>query len=254
MSIEESLRALEEQLEPLDRTIRLLTASLDAPRLRKSVEWHGYRYDAPRVMHFCLIKLVSAVSAFSAAIKLARDGYLQEVAVLMRTLVECTTHIEFVLEPFSSEEHRKIAETYVQEFFEDGERGAGAEVRKAQVPQGKVHEALGKTLDDIAAAMGDPKDRKSAVALYRDIYRTYSNYVHAKYPECMDLYGGRPGQFHTHGMAGTPKEPEAVEVLETFIGTLSNALIMMIQSLGLGRIVAADPVIKTWYDDRHERQ
>jgi hypothetical protein len=55
--------------------------------------------------------------------------------------------------------------------------------------------------------------------------------------------------FGAERMAGTPKEPEAAEVLETFIGTLSNALTMMIQSLSLGRIVAADPVIKTWYDE-----
>jgi hypothetical protein len=100
--------------------------------------------------------------------------------------------------------------------------------------------------------MGETPDPTSAVILYTNIYRTYSNYVHAKYAECMDQNGGRPGRFHTLGMRETPKEQKAVEVLQTFIRTLSNAFVMMVQCLNLGRIVEADPVIQSWYDKCHE--
>jgi len=34
-------------------------------------------------------------------------------------------------------------------------------MHKAHIQQGKVHEALGKTLDDIAEEMGDTRDRTS---------------------------------------------------------------------------------------------
>lgn len=117
MSIEIALRALEEKLEPLDRVIRLFAASLGEPTLRKNGDERGFRYEAPDVQHFCLLKAVRALSALNAAIELARKGYTQEIAVLMRTLIECTTHIEFVLEIDDTEEHRTVVRKYIEDFF-----------------------------------------------------------------------------------------------------------------------------------------
>ena len=108
MNIEAELQALEAKLDPLDRIVRLLTASLDAPRMHRSISGQGFRYDGPGVTHLCLIKGVRAISAFNASLELARKGYMQEIAVLMRTLVECTTHIEFVLERFRDDAHRQV--------------------------------------------------------------------------------------------------------------------------------------------------
>jgi hypothetical protein len=110
-----------------------------------------------------------------------------------------------------------------------------------------VHDTLGRSLDKIADDLGEMDGRTPAARLYSNIYRTTSNYVHAKYPECMDLYGGRPGQFHLHGMSGTPKEGENLEILQTYALTLRNCFVRMIQGLDLGRLVDADPVIGTWY-------
>src|SRR5258708_903337 len=92
----------------------------------------------------------------------------------------------------------------------------------------------------------ETEGRTPAERLYFDTYRLFSNYVHAKYPECMDLYGGRPGQFHLHGMNGTPKEGENLEILQTFTATLMNCFVRMIQGLNLQRFVEADAVIGTW--------
>jgi hypothetical protein len=61
------------------------------------MQHHGFRYATPGAEHFCLLKAVRVVSALNAALELARCGYAQEIGVLMRTLVECTTHIEYVL-------------------------------------------------------------------------------------------------------------------------------------------------------------
>jgi hypothetical protein len=253
MTIEIALQDLEEKLEPLERLIRLFTASLGEPILRKSDDERGFRYEAPDVRHFCLLKAVRALSAFNAAIELARQGYTQEIAVLMRTLIECTTHIEFVLEIDDSEEHRAAVRKYVGDFSADGRRSPTAEIRRAQIQQGKVHDTLGRSLDKIADDLGEMDGRTPAARLYSNIYRTTSNYVHAKYPECMDLYGGRPGQFHLHGMSGTPKEGENLEILQTYALTLRNCFVRMIQGLDLGRLVDADPVIGTWYKKVFEK-
>jgi hypothetical protein len=247
MSTEVALRALEETLEPLERVIRLFTASLEQPILRKIDDDRGFRYETPDVQHFCLLKATRALSAFNAAIELARKGYNQEIGILMRTLIECTTHIEFVLEVDDTEEHRKVVRKYIDDFFADDRRSPTAEIRRAQIQQGAVHATLGRALDRIAEQLGETERRAPAAQLYSNIYRALSNYVHAKYPECMDLYGGRPGEFHLRGMNGTPKEGENLAVLQSYAVTLNNCFVRMIQGLNLRRIIDSDPSIGAWY-------
>jgi hypothetical protein len=250
MSVGVALDALQEEVEPLERVIRLLAAKLGPPVLQTTAAGRAFRYSAPDIRHFCLLKAARALSDFTACIELARKGFLQEICVLIRTMVECTRHLEYVIEPYSSEEHKAEAERYVREFFADGQRGATADPHKFQMQQVKVHDALGKVLDQISAELKDEdEERKPAGVLYRNTYAVMSNYVHARYPECIDLYGGRPGEFHLRGMGGTPKEAEMLEILRSFATTLAQGFVMMVQGLKLRAIVDADPIIKRWYSN-----
>src|ERR1019366_6870056 len=137
----------------------------------------GFRYKSPNVQHFCLLKSVRVVSALNAGFELARNGYTQEIGVLIRTLIECTTHIEFVLDPNDSEQHRSEVEKYITVFFADSRRDPSAEIKKAQVRQGVVHASIGKTLDDIAEQHDNTEGRVPAATLYYNIYSIFSNYV-----------------------------------------------------------------------------
>ena len=111
-----------------------------------------------------------------------------------------------------------------------------------------VHEQLGKTLDRIAKQSGDAKNRVPAGHLLFTSSRAFSMYVHARYPECMDLYGGRPGRFHSRGMSGTPKDYENLETLKTFIDTASTRFAIMVQGIPQLRDVALrDVVLASWY-------
>ena len=253
MSLERSWRALELKITPLARVVEVFAASLAPPTRYQEETDRGYRYDAPDVRHFCLLKAARVVSALNASVQLARGGYAQEIAVLMRTLIECTTHIEYVLDLDDFAAHKAAVKAYVVAFFEDTKRHAAAEIRKAQVPQRQVHETIGKTLDEIAAIYGDTTDRTPAAKLYWNTYRIYSNYVHAKYPECMDLYGGTPGRFHLRGMSETPKDLENLEQIASSIETASNAFVIMLQQLKLHDLVAGDDVLSGWYKERFER-
>jgi hypothetical protein len=122
------------------------------------------------------------------------------------------------------------------------------------VRQKDVHTLIGKTLDEIAEGKnGEIEDRVPAATLYSNIYRTYSNYVHAKYPECVDLYGGRPGHFHLRGMSGTPKDGENLAILETCVETASNAFVIMIQQLDVRDLIINDQVLLAWYNGRFQK-
>jgi hypothetical protein len=80
------------------------------------------------------------------------------------------------------------------------------------------------------------------------VYRIFSNYVHGKYPEIMDLYGGRPGRFHLRGMSNTPKDLENLATLETFIENASTDFALMVQGLRLRPLLEADPILAKWYN------
>lgn len=247
MSMEVSLRELAARVGPLERVIAIVSDSLREPDMFRWNTDRGFRYSDADIRHFCLLKAVRVVSALNAGLKLARGGYIQEIGVLLRTIAEFTTHIEFVIDPNDDEKHKAEVEKYLRAFFSDGERFPGAEIVKAQVRQGFVHESLGKTLDKIAEQQGDTVDRVPAATLYSNTYRIFSNYVHGKYPEIMDLYGGTPGRFHLQGMSGTPKDSECVELLATFITTATNTFVLMIQGLNLRPLIEADAVLGPWY-------
>jgi len=233
----------------MERLIELFAGSLSNPSLLGQEGYKYYRYEAPDIRHFCLLKSVRVVSALNAMIELMRGGYIQELCVLIRTVVEFTSHIEFVLDN-GSEEHRKEVDKYIEAFFDDAVRGPGSPLIKAQVPQGKVNAKLGETLDEIAKLFSDTERKDPAAMLYSNVYRTLSNYVHVKYPEIMDMYGGVPGHFHLKGMAATPKDAEILDQLDTYIEMACNTFVIMIKALGLTSLVAKDKEVEAWYQQR----
>jgi len=252
MDIELPLQALQHRVNTLEKVVQLIAGTLTEPVLRQINSDCGFRYEKPDIRHFCVLKAVRVVSALNASIVLAREGYTQEIAVLMRTLAEFTTHIEFVLNADDSEEHRTKVKQYIEAFFADTRRDPEAEIKKAQVPQGAVHASLGKTLDKLADERGLMDDRVPAASLYSKIYRIFSNYVHGKYPEIMDCFGGKPGKFHLRGMSGTRKDFENVATIDSFISTASNSLIFIVQGLDMRARLQSDPALASWYKEAVE--
>ena len=247
VEFEARIEALTSRVEPLEKLVHACAARLPAPlRYHSGKEHHGFRYGKPHTEHFCLLKAVRAVSVANAAIELARSGYAQEICVLIRILVECTTHIEFVL---SARDEAGTLEPaagkYVRDFFADYARNDATDFKKAQVPQKMVHEMLGAELDRFVQQR-NPEYRGASAETYSRTYLTFSNYVHAKYPETMELYGGQPEHFHLRGMRGTPKDAENLETIDTFLTTLSIALAQMVSKFRLHELVERDPVLAAW--------
>ena len=79
------------------------------------------------------------------------------------------------------------------------------------------------------------------------MYLSFSNYVHGKYPETMDLYGGRPAQFHLCGMSGTPKDTENLAIIDSFVDTVSITFAQMVSNFRLHDIVRRDPLLADWF-------
>ncbi len=254
MDLDPYLKAFQQRIEPLERFIQLFSATLDQPRLHQLLGDRGFRYERPDVRHFCLLKAVRVVSGLNACLHLARTGYIQELNTLMRTVAESCSHIKYVANRAAPEVDRAEAQKWVEDYFADYRRDPFAEFKKKHIQQGRVHASLGKTLDDFSVEQGDVVEgRKPAAKMYSNVYASGSNYVHARYPEVMDLYGGRPGQFHLRGMRETPKASESLEVLETYLGDASLTFVSLIQGLDLHVIVRSDFILTRWYAGHFER-
>jgi hypothetical protein len=246
------LEALRSRVDPLEKLVHAFAERLPRPLWYHSGKEHyGFRYGKPDVRHFCLLKAARAVSGINAAIELAGGGYAQEIGVLIRTVIECTTHIEFVLSAGDDTGNLEpVAAKYVQEYFDDFARNSATDIKRAQVKQGTVHKQLGTELDITAHESGRDAAKVKAEQIYSNIYRSFSNYVHGKYPETMDLYGGTPGCFHLCGMSGTPKDAENIEIIDTFVTTVSISLMLMVSRLKLHDLVESDAVLAAWFHSR----
>lgn len=249
LKIAAQLETLRCRVEPLEKLLHALAEQLPPPLWYHSGKEHfGFRYGKPDERHFCLLKAVRAVSALNAAIELAGRGYAQEILVLMRTIFEYTSHIEFVLSaPDRTGRLTPAAAKYVQEFFDDYARNDMEDFKRIGINQRTVHKQLGAELDNLAHEGGHDPAKVKAEDLYAHIYLTCCNYVHGKYPEIMDLYGGKPGHFHLRGMSGTPKDAENLEFIEMAVGTVANALAQMVSRLRLHGLVDSDPLLSTWF-------
>jgi hypothetical protein len=234
------------RLVPLQRFVHYFGAQFDQPHLFSSHrDERGYRFENPDYRHFCLLRSCRIVSALNASIELVRCGYVQEIGVLLRTVIEYSSQIEYIL--ISRDEQGNLignAATFVASFFSDNRRTSQqTNPKHVKLRQKDVHDAIGANLDEFNSGLSSRKTSD----LMSHVYLVFSNYVHGRYPEIMDLFGGRPGHFHLKGMRGTPKDAENIETLDTLITSASNCFIQIAQALRLRDVVNAERILIEWY-------
>jgi hypothetical protein len=248
--LEVRLTILSKRVEPLERFLEIFAKSLTPPFIYDSALHHfGFRYGKPDLRHFCLLKGIRAVSALNASIELVRKGFTQELYVLLRTVVEFKSHIEYVLSARSEDGTlQEDVEHHIQQYFSDFKRNSPADYKRPKIRQGDVHEAVGRMYTDDIQKTGSDRFKDAVPAkLLSNIYLNFSNYVHGRYPEAMDMFGGEPPKFHLRGMGGTPKDDENFAMLEASIESISITLRILIQKLGMQGIVAAEKDVSAWF-------
>jgi hypothetical protein len=241
---DDEIERLSARIVPLDRFVRLVSSELGQPIFFSENDERGFRYTQPDYRHFCLLRSCRMVSALNASIALVKSGFTQEIGVLLRSILEYNSQVEYVLlhRDGTGAPVGKVA-AFLKNFFEDNRR-TGPVKKTLKLIQKEVHDAVGRNLDE--AGFNDTNDRSSS-EMMSNVYRIFSSYVHGRYPESMNLFGGRPGHFHLNGMRGTPKDGENIEMVDTLITTVSNSLVQIVQSLNLFDRVLRDDVLAHWY-------
>lgn len=244
------LKTLRSKIDVLESVVQFVSATLPPPLPYHSGFLHsGFRFGRPTWKHFCLLKSVRAVSGLNACFALLPGGFSQEIAVLLRTIVECTTHIEYVLASLKAGTLEKPAMDYVERYFQDFRRNEVSDFLRPKLRQGEVHKTVGSETDQLISQTDRSNEFQSvdSAKLLSNVYLTYSNYVHSRYPEVMDLYEGQPGHFHLGGMAGTSKDEENIELIECTTVTVSNALKFSILRMDLLDKISERTDLAQWF-------
>lgn len=243
------LKTLRSKIDVLENAVQFVSATLPPPLPYHSGFVHsGFRFGRPTWKHFCLLKSVRAVSGLNACFALLPGGFSQEISVLLRTIVECTTHIEYVLASVKDGILEKPASEYVERYFLDFRRNEVSDFLRPKVRQGEVHKAVGSETDQLISQTDRSNEFQNvdSAKLLSNVYLTYSNYVHSRYPEVMDLYGGQPLHFHLRGMPNTVRDEENLEIVDCLTDTVSNALKFIVIRMDLSDQISKNDTLAAW--------
>ena len=246
--LEAGLAELKAQIRPLEHLVGLAAATVYQPIFCDSNGPDRYfRYPSPGIQHFCILKFARVVSSLNAALRLARDGFNQEVCILIRAMIESATLIEWAIESLDpAATHKPAVDAHIAAFFADHDRSPGTPHRPAGVKQEDIHKDIAKIFDQRLGMLGVTVG-KSTKELMSRTFLAYSYYVHARYPELMDMFGGNPVQLHLDGMSNTPKDRENLEILKTFVRTATLTGWHMALGLRLMPAITKHPVLSDWH-------
>lgn len=196
-------------IDHLENVIGAFERELEKPELVHA----AFVYKSPTVKHVCLLKGIRIVSGLNALLVLFQAGYVTEMGVLIRTIGDCINDIYFLLEHFP--DITPEVEKYLSNFFsEDLE-----ETSIAQDQERKTHRTKARKIyASRARLLSEHINFSVGRDMVYKIYSVYSGYVHAAYPNIMEMYGGEPPhKFHLQGMKGTPRIADWEEILIAFI-------------------------------------
>jgi hypothetical protein len=241
---------LADKIELLERIVHLLSGDVPAPLL---VEMEGqgraFRFAQPNIKHFVFLHFSRIVSSINATVILARFGYSQELASLIRSIYEFTFKISYVSNGYFDPKLKEKTKLYVRQYFEDFSRKPGVVDKDTSPRQKEINVALGhndKWLKEISGMTAPASD---TAAMRYHLLSVYSNYLHGRYPELMDMYGRQPPEVHIRGMAQTPKDNENFLQLEATIDSVLLTIKNYVRRFGYHSIEATPDDIRSWAND-----
>ena len=181
------------------------------PEFVKEPGLERFRFRQPSPRLFQVLKCVRVVSGFRACQCLLEKGYVQEIGVLLRTILEFLNDIDFIEEGIRQGQLTSTQQEMLDLFFEHDLQNSDELMKdhskRPTIARKKVYPAIAKSLNP-----GNPDRMQRILKTLED---SYSGYVHGSYPHIMELYEGGTWQFRTDGMIDTP-------LVLTFFGVIAR--------------------------------
>ena len=182
-------------LDCMDRAFNLLEHSNESkPTFKRfSAKRQGWRFEEKNIYQAMILKLARLLSSLRASLVLVNHGFVQEQAVLLRTIEETIDDLMF----FSygsiadlTDLHKRYLSSFWDEEFDESGVFVNKRSRNKEVQRGDIRKYIAR----------ECANKVEAEEVMKTVYRVFSGYVHGASPHIMDMYFGKPPRFHTCGM------------------------------------------------------
>jgi hypothetical protein len=190
-----------------------------------------YRFVEQNIEQFVLQKLARIVTGLRSAHLLIDRGFLQEAAILQRSVDEAQEDTLFIVYAKITGEWTPHHKKYLENFWLDDPMSKTAVVRP------HIRDYISSI--ETKATKQEPKEVLKPI---RTIYSVYSGYAHAASVHVMELLDGNPPKWQLRGSPGSPFQKDQIYDIRNqyFRGATAFALTALLfndQSLFL-RIMA----------------
>ena len=195
----------QEILTVMENAFRRMERQIPQPKEVPYKDSFVFRYKEKTIEQALIQKLARVISGLHAVNLLLDHGFLQEQAVLHRTLDELNEDIMFLAYALTNDGitdlHNRYLKAFYEEEFDKPYDPVASTQKRDMVPRKKIHAYLVRTTET-------GLDPSRGSALYRTLSKAFSGFVHAASPQIMDMWGGAPPKFSLNGMLGTPRVEE----------------------------------------------
>jgi hypothetical protein len=221
---------IDQMLDLMDRTFRDFENSMPSkPQFVKLSFGMAFRFKEKDIYQAMIQKLARVQSSVRAACLLLSNGFVQEQAILQRTIDETNEDIMFLVYAVTNDTitdlHKRFLEAFWEEEIDESGTMMASKQNRHMIPRKKIQAYLA----NIEGVNFDSGTAKNAA---RTISKAYSGFVHGASPHVMDMWGGNPPHFHTNGMLGTPRMEEHSDDLWNYVYRSYLSHIAVAKALG----------------------
>lgn len=196
MDQRESFHQLNSCIDLLESAASVFVTKILGPHYVQTPGGH-FEYEKPDVRTLGVLRCVRIVSDFRATMALLERGHVQQVGVILRTILEFSHDLDFIVEGFINPESIQRINEMVSQFFSerfpDAKQLMEQTGKEPTTPRKKIYAAIGRLL-----GLENPHRYRQIAKIMED---TYSGYVHGNYYYIMELYNGT---LHKFEMGGQP--------------------------------------------------
>ena len=197
---------MRDAIELLEYAIERFTVSIGPPLYIPENGKERFRYTNKSPILIQVLKSIRIVSTLNASLCLLKEGYVQEIGVLLRTVDDFIKEITFMQEAIQGKTPTEGQKRFIENFFEepplDIEERLKDTRQRSWVPRKKICASISR----IFSEFGNPFFVRQ---ITRIISTSLDGYVHGHYQHIMELYegskNGRNENFRLRGMLGTQR-------------------------------------------------
>ncbi len=214
--------AIRSYLTTASENYSLLNSEFEQPRMLD--ERVGFRHSYYSAELCVLLKAGKLISNNWGIQTLAQHRMPQEAFSLVRISDDMVSEIVFAL----TEEGAplfKFLKAFFEEEFSNFEKPLSGPRKRATTSKRKLHASYSR----LASEVMNPSD---AALIVDSVSTAFSGYIHGAYPHLMEMYGGKPSQYHLHKLPASEYTESVNFQLSTYVYQSFVVLSLLAQKIG----------------------